>query len=398
MRHAISATALLLTSIGCATAEPRAFAAADGDGVGERVSLGFMQSSEVANAPAASPIAAANKKAALDAPRPDADAVKRQVVYSADLSLVAFDVSATLAQVRSLAEKAGGYMSAMEADSITVRVPATKFQPLLDAAERLGEVVNKSIKANDVTEELVDLGLRLDNAEKTRGRLLELLPKAEKMEDTLKIEAEVSRLTGEIERMKGRQRFLNDQVAMSSVRVAVNSPRPRGQRTIEQQIPFAWMRSLAADALSGNAAAVPQRGNIFNRGARFDLPGGFIRYFDTNELTQAMNADGVFIKLQKVDNFDKGDLRFWAPLSRRVLVEERSLAVDAERDETLPGNVAAKVFSAKRDLGGKAIVYTLAIAPRDKAIYVFEAWGPAVAYETQKAAIERAIKTLKTGW
>ena len=75
---------------------------------------------------------------------------------------------------------------------------------------------------------------------------------------------------------------------------------------------------------SGSVAPVPLKGGFFNRGARFELPKSYVRYFDSEQLTQAMSADGMFIKLQRFPNYDSGDASFWSSLAKRVLMEQRS--------------------------------------------------------------------------
>jgi hypothetical protein len=216
------------------------------------------------------------------------------------------------------------------------------------------------------------------------------------MEDTLKIEAELARVTESIEVMKGRQRYLNDQVAFSTVRVNVNSPLP--QRGSEQiQIPFAWVRDVGVGVASGSVAPVPLRGGFFDRGARFQLPKSYVRYYDSDQLTQAMSADGMFIKLQRVNNYDSGDASFWANLAKRVLKEQRSVAMSEETRRQLKNGDEAMVLRGTRDVSGSAKQsYVLAIVAKQKSIHVFEAWGPSEQFERDWSMLSNAIDTLQT--
>ena len=79
--------------------------------------------------------------------------------------------------------------------SVTVRVPAAQFDQAVRAVEKTGEVVDRQLKASDVTEEMRDLHIRLDNAEKLRQRLLGILEKSQKVEDAIKVEAELARVS-----------------------------------------------------------------------------------------------------------------------------------------------------------------------------------------------------------
>ena len=77
---------------------------------------------------------------------------------------------------------------------------------------------------------------------------MELLERAEAVEDMLKIEQELRRLTTEIESMEGELKFVDDQVAMSSVSVAfqpVAAPGPaNGPRRPSR---FPWINMTGAE-------------------------------------------------------------------------------------------------------------------------------------------------------
>jgi hypothetical protein len=82
-----------------------------------------------------------------------------------------------------------------------------KSEHLNDAIKEiseLGKVQGKSLSGQDVTEEYLDFQIRLENAEKSRERYLELLAKAENVEAALKVEKELERLNGTIDLLKGK--------------------------------------------------------------------------------------------------------------------------------------------------------------------------------------------------
>ena len=147
----------------------------------------------------------------------------------------------------------GGYLQSQSGATVTVRVPAAKFDDALAAVRGMGRVLDESRQANDVTEEYLDLGIRLDTARKARDRLLEVLQKAEKVEDILKVEAELRRLTEEIERMEGRKQLLADQVAMATLQatfVAKVEPAPPPPPKRSRQLsPFDWINETGPETL-----------------------------------------------------------------------------------------------------------------------------------------------------
>ena len=185
---------------------------------------------------------------------PDA-APGRLVIYSADLRLVVVSVLEASESILMVAKEAGGWLQASDASSITVRVPAETFERVLARYALLGEVVGRDVRAADVTEEMLDLDIRLDNLAKARARLLEHLAKSDKLEDTLKIEAELTRVTGELERLEGRKRFLAAQIAMSTIRVELNSRHGGGEEP-GLVVPFDWIARLGDGLVAGTVEGV----------------------------------------------------------------------------------------------------------------------------------------------
>jgi Domain of unknown function (DUF4349) len=387
--HRVSLLVLVLSLVGCET---------QGEiGTNDAVQLNTTapdQNLPVATIPGNMASAESTEKPLTLPAEPDRPAtLARRMIYMGEMNLLAFNINSVLEQVRATATSLGGYMSALEGRSITVRVPVAKFDDLVSSVSKMGEVISKQIKAADVTEELLDLNIRLENAEKSRQRLLDHLKDSNKMEDTIKIEAELQRVTEAIELMKGRLRYLGDQVAYSTLRVTVNSPLP--QHNEQLQIPFAWVRDIGAGLASGSVESAPMRGGLFDHGAKFELPKTYIRYFDSETLTQAMNASGVFIKLQQIPNYDKGDASLWADFAKRILKEQRSVNITQETTLTLANGDVAQMIRGEHNVGQRQS-YVLAILSHEKQIYVFEAWGPSEAFDPDWPAIQRAIQTLHT--
>ena len=75
-----------------------------------------------------------------------------------------------------------------------------------------------------------------------------LLNKATNVEESLKIEAELDRLTERIERLKGKLRALEDRIALSRITVSFKT---KQQENIEPgfKLPFDWLRELGLQTL-----------------------------------------------------------------------------------------------------------------------------------------------------
>lgn len=307
----------------------------------------------------------------------------RLVIYSAAYKLVVADVAGTLRSLQATAEKMGGYMQEIGGGTITFRIPAAKFGEACKSVEDAGEVVDRQVRAQDVTEEMRDLNIRLDNAEKLRERLLELLKKADKVEDTIKIEAELTRVVEQIEQTKGKIRYLSSQLAMSTIRVELNSPVPQNARGTGPKLPFSWVEELGDGLVAGQVQQQTRKLGYFASGPRFTPPVGFVRYYEQSNEVEAMNAEGLRLRVLRRNNVDKAPLSFWQSLARKSLVEGRSLVVTGQE-----GDDNYFYLTGTRDLGGNTLGYVLGIKRSDNQVAVFEAWGP-------KDQIEKAAAELR---
>jgi hypothetical protein len=176
-------------------------------------------------------------------------AAQRMLIYSAQLAMAVADVEASVQATQRLADEVGGYMLTMSANAITIRVPAKQFFPVLERLKALGQTLSKNVNAQDVTDEYVDLQLRLKNAEALRDRFVAILEKAANVKDTLEIERELNRVREEIERIKGRIAQLDKLIAYSTIEVAFTQAQARPARVRRPQTPFPWLDQLGVETV-----------------------------------------------------------------------------------------------------------------------------------------------------
>jgi len=183
-----------------------------------------------------------------DMPKSTAPATERLLVYSGQVRVEVSKPQDLMAGFREQVTKWGGHLQRQTDWTLIVRVPASKFEEAFEWVRSSGRVLAESRQTADVTEEFIDLGIRLDNAKKSRDRLLEVLQRAEKVEDILKVEAELRRLTEEIERMEGRRKLLADQVALSTLEATFQplTEVPPSKR-VRRPSRFAWINAIGAE-------------------------------------------------------------------------------------------------------------------------------------------------------
>lgn len=171
---------------------------------------------------------------AREVPKADAQAVvaatatERMVIRRATLDLIVPDTRQALGEIEKLAGELGGYITSLntyqyargETASVTLRVPADKLDAALERLRGLAKTVQReSVSGEDITEEFVDLESRLRHLEAKEKQLLEFLEKAEDTEAVLAVYEHLSQTQAEIEQVKGRMRYLENQVALATVTV-----------------------------------------------------------------------------------------------------------------------------------------------------------------------------------
>lgn len=151
----------------------------------------------------------------------------RMVIYNADLSLEVKDFKKSQKKIEDLVSKMAGYIVASQIydseegrmeGSLTARIPQKNFQSFLDQAEELSvKVHTRNVTGQDVTEEYVDLEARLKSKEVVEERLLAFMKEAKETKDLLQISEDLAGVQEEIESIKGRMKYLENQTSMSTV-------------------------------------------------------------------------------------------------------------------------------------------------------------------------------------
>ncbi|MFA9559092.1 DUF4349 domain-containing protein [Evansella sp. AB-rgal1] len=159
------------------------------------------------------------------------DTNERMVIYNADISIEVPDYDRAQLHIQEEVKKLGGFVveSSLHQGSqnnkngsLTVRVPVKHFHSFLNDLESSSTKVHERyVSGNDVTEEHVDLQSRLRSKRTVEERLLSFMDGAENTEDLLKISNDLSKVQEEIERLTGRIKYLENNVAYSLVSIYI---------------------------------------------------------------------------------------------------------------------------------------------------------------------------------
>lgn len=105
---------------------------------------------------------------------------------------------------------------------VQIRVPSENLDALVAELEAMdGIVESKSINATDVTQEYIDLEIRLANKRSYVEQYREILKSARTVEDILKVREQIRVLEEEIESAEGRLKFLRNQVSLSTLNLTI---------------------------------------------------------------------------------------------------------------------------------------------------------------------------------
>ena len=166
------------------------------------------------------------------------------LIYTAQLTMAVFEVKKAIDSVEQVGRDLGGFLSRRTDQMIVIRVPAARFDEAVGRIEKVGDVVQRNVTTEDVTEEFTDLEVRLKSARAVRERLEQLLAKANKVEESVLIERELERVGGEIERIEGRMKFLRDRAAYSTITVTFQARRGETVGPDRFNLPVPWLYEL----------------------------------------------------------------------------------------------------------------------------------------------------------
>jgi hypothetical protein len=192
------------------------------------------------------------------------EAVARKLIRTGHLTIEVADFAAAAKRAEAIAKGEGGYVAdtnasrgdaGQERGTLTLRVPAERFDVALAALRALGTVRSESVETQDVTKAYADVETRLRVKRETLARLRDILgTRTGKLSDVLDAEREIARVTEEIERLEGERRYYDQQTALSTVAVELYEPEAALRPSILDPIRDAVRRS--AELLAQSVAAL----------------------------------------------------------------------------------------------------------------------------------------------
>ena len=176
-------------------------------------------------------------QAAADRPNDggfDIGVVGRDVIVEMKVVVSSDDIERTVASVMAAASTLGGGVASSDVnygnDDVTgsqgfavlvVKVPPDAVDRLLSGLDDTGTVQSINQSAQDVTEQLVNLDVRIRNARQSVANVREFMDRTENLQELVTLESELTRRQTELEQLEAQQRNLADRVALSTITIEV---------------------------------------------------------------------------------------------------------------------------------------------------------------------------------
>ncbi len=224
-----------------------------------------------AKANAAAPAPDSSAKKGKEAPQADGRAASL-VVYTGQLAMLTENgkMPESIDAIIDVAESLGGGLLGRRDDGVDIRVPSNQFRAALKGIEKVAPVTARSVKADDVTEQVHDLEVRLSNLKATQKRLQDFLSRAQNVNEALTVGRELERVAQEIDVIEGRVGFLRNRASFSQISVALRekpkeqplvvvTPPPPPPKVVPPSevpnLPVPWLERLGVDPV----LSIPKR-------------------------------------------------------------------------------------------------------------------------------------------
>ena len=114
---------------------------------------------------------------------------------------------------------------------------------------------SKNITGEDVTGEAVDIESRLRNKRAEERQYLDIMNRANRINDIMTVSNELYRVRGEIEQMQGRLGYLKKSSAMSTINLTLNEKSKHKHAAAGSMLGGAWSGAIGSLAFTLNSLA-----------------------------------------------------------------------------------------------------------------------------------------------
>ncbi|MFE9022942.1 DUF4349 domain-containing protein [Streptomyces sp. NPDC007808] len=152
------------------------------------------------------------------------------IIRTASLTVQVKDVPKALDEARAAVENAGGYVGdetttrdegGHERTRVVLRVPVAEYADVLADLEGAGKLLERNAKAQDVSDQVVDVESRIKSQRASVARIRELMDQATKLSDVVTLEGELSSRQADLEALLARQASLEDRTSLATITLSL---------------------------------------------------------------------------------------------------------------------------------------------------------------------------------
>jgi hypothetical protein len=218
------------------------------------------------------------------------------IIYTAQLTVRAGNVSSAANQAAQIAEDVGGYVSSETASadpdhpseataSVQLKIPVASYRTTLgQLTSRLGTQLSLQQQAQDVTQQVADVNSQVTSDEAAIAQLRALLSHAGSVGDLLSVQNQINDEESSLESMQAQQRALSHETTYATVTLTLLGPkakplvhRPKAPPTLAGGLGAGWhaLRITVSwtlaflGAIAPFAAIVAIAGYVIYRGRRW---------------------------------------------------------------------------------------------------------------------------------
>src|SRR5581483_1569838 len=164
----------------------------------------------------------------------------RKVIQNGEMTIELSDPADAQRRIAAIAGSLGGFVVTSESKqsdsdvqrsrltvTVIVRVPSSQFEAAMEKIRGIGSgarILHEKHTGQDVTEEFIDVEARIRAKKALEAQFMEIMKRAQKISDALEVQSQLAEVRGEIEQLEGRRRFLENQSALSTITINLQTP------------------------------------------------------------------------------------------------------------------------------------------------------------------------------
>ena len=172
---------------------------------------------------------------------PEAKNPEEKLIYTAHVSIETMEYDTAVASIQGYIKEVGGFIESSDFSSnsgydrydgsrytgsrhanITARIPQQHYNEFLEKTPEWGVVQNQNSYFENITQQYNDVSLQLDSLNIQHERLLEMLEKATKLDDMIRIEESLANVRWQINSITSQLKNWDNEVSYSTVHINLN--------------------------------------------------------------------------------------------------------------------------------------------------------------------------------